>query len=247
LVQIAKVSLAILGVTAAYFAFGRADPHPAASPASAPSAAVAPASAAAPAPAPHPEPNDLQPMRAVHREDESRARELPRRSRASAPTQVPSKRADAIVVEAPSSILEGRSTSAPQRSTSNAVVATLEPAGRESSLESDVEPALAPATEPAMIAPKEAPSTELAVLKRMQAALHAADYTTTLDLCAEHERRWPHGTFELEREGVRAIAACGESSDDAIPLAKAFLARHPHAAIAIRVSSACARQLQQKR
>jgi hypothetical protein len=134
----------------------------------------------------------------------------------------------AIVAEAPSS---------------TGVAATREPDRRESAPEPNVQPAVAPATDLAIAAPQEA-STELAVLKRMQAALHAADFTKALALCADHERRWPHGRFELEREGVRVIAACGASSHDALPMAKAFLAKHPRAAIALRVSSACAVQQQ---
>ena len=89
-----------------------------------------------------------------------------------------------------------------------------------------------------------APVTELTLLKRMQAALRAADFKSALALCAEHEQRWPHGTFALEREGVHAIAACSLRTDDALPLAKRFLASHPHASMAMRVSSACRKQLQ---
>jgi hypothetical protein len=77
----------------------------------------------------------------------------------------------------------------------------------------------------------------------MQAALRSGDFMTVLALCAEHERRWPHGRFELEREGVHAIASCGVGSDDALSLAKRFLAGHPHSSLALRVSSACERQL----
>jgi len=248
LVQIAKVSLAVLGVVGAYFAFGRADSAPLAS---APAAVTA--GTASPTPPPSAAPIDLQPTRVARREHESPTPENTRRSRASAGPQRPSKRAVAIVAEAPSSTPDDRAASAPQHSTTNTVASARAPARRESSLESNVQPAVAPATDPAIAAPQEAStelavaSTELAVLKRMQAALRADDFTTALALCAEHRRRWPHGTFELEREGVHAIAACGVSSDDAVPLAKAFLAKHPRAAVAMRVSAACGIQLQQGR
>jgi hypothetical protein len=262
LAQIAKVSLAVLGVVGAYFAFGRAEHDSVAAPASAPRAST---SAAAPQPVPRveaqvsatpppsAEPDGLPPMRVARREDESPIREVPRRVRASTGRRPSSKIDDAIVAEVPSSTLEALSStpedssaSAPLRSATDAVAATREPTRRERSLESKVRPAVAPAPDPAIAQPQE-PSSELAILKRMQAALRAADFTATLALCAEHQRRWPHGTFELEREGVQAIAACGVSSDGAATLAKAFLAKHPNAAIALRVSSACGKQLKQGR
>ena len=83
-------------------------------------------------------------------------------------------------------------------------------------------------------------------MKRIQAALREADYSTVLTLCAEHARRWPHGVFELEREGVRAIASCDRDSDDATLRAKRFLKAHPHAPVAMRVSAACAAQLKER-
>jgi hypothetical protein len=92
----------------------------------------------------------------------------------------------------------------------------------------------------------QAPPTELAMMKRMQNALQEADFSAVLALCAEHARRWPHGVFELEREGVRAIASCGEHSDDAALRAERFLNAHPHAPVAMRVSAACAAQLKKR-
>jgi hypothetical protein len=134
-----------------------------------------------------------------------------------------------------------RQTAALAESTTNGIAPPAsitpepEPAARQSA--EHVEP-------PKGVAPP-APVTELALLKRMQAALRAADFTSALALCAEHEQRWPHGTFALEREGVHAIAACSLRTDDALPLAKRFLASHPHASMAMRVSSACRKQMQQ--
>lgn len=91
-----------------------------------------------------------------------------------------------------------------------------------------------------------APPTELAMMKRMQDALHEADFSAVFALCAEHARRWPHGVFELEREGVRAIASCGEHSDDAALRAERFLSAHPHAPVAMRVRAACAAELKKR-
>ena len=94
--------------------------------------------------------------------------------------------------------------------------------------------------------PPAAAATELAMMKRMQGALRDADFSMALALCAEHARRWPHGVFQLEREGVRAIAACSENTDDAAPRARSFLLAHPQTPVAMRVSAACATQLKQR-
>jgi hypothetical protein len=84
-------------------------------------------------------------------------------------------------------------------------------------------------------------------MTRMQGALREADFSKVLALCAEHARRWPHGMFEVEREGARAIASCGEGSADAVLRAKRFLSAHPSAPVAMRVSAACAAQLHERR
>jgi hypothetical protein len=91
--------------------------------------------------------------------------------------------------------------------------------------------------------PPTAAPTELALLKRMHAELREANFSTVLSLCAEHERRWPHGELELEREGVRAIASCGANVGEAQRLASQYLKGHPHAPLAMRVRSACTSQL----
>jgi hypothetical protein len=80
-------------------------------------------------------------------------------------------------------------------------------------------------------------------MKRMQGALRSGSYSTVLALCAEHARRWPHGVFEVEREGARAIASCGEGSGDAASRANTFLSAHPNVPVAMRVNAACAVQL----
>jgi hypothetical protein len=85
--------------------------------------------------------------------------------------------------------------------------------------------------------------SELALIKRIHAELRDTDFASALSLCAEHERRWPHGMFELEREGARAIASCGVSSNDAARRASHFLTAYPHAPVALRVRSACEKQL----
>jgi hypothetical protein len=128
--------------------------------------------------------------------------------------------------------------------TASPAAATRQSSPRAASFESKPqEAAVAPAAHQVQPPSLQVPPTELALLKRMHAALREADYSIVMALCAEHERRWPHGVFELEREGVRAIAACAANSDDAMPRAKRFLAAHPHAPIAMRVSSACVARL----
>jgi hypothetical protein len=128
-------------------------------------------------------------------------------------------------------------------STVKAAAAIEQAAPRATSPESDSQQAVTAAARKAERAPPEAAPTELAMMKRIQHALRDADFSTVLTLCAEHARRWPHGVFELEREGVRAIAACGGNSDDAALRANRFLKAHPHAPVAMRVSTACAAQL----
>jgi hypothetical protein len=81
---------------------------------------------------------------------------------------------------------------------------------------------------------------ELAFVARINAAVRESTPQTVLALCAEHERRWPHGIFEQEREGTRAIASCSSKSPGAGARARAFLANYPRAAIAARVREECA-------
>ena len=77
---------------------------------------------------------------------------------------------------------------------------------------------------------------------RTNAAVRESGPQRVLALCAEHERRWPHGIFEQEREGTRAIAWCNAKSTGADARARAFLASYPRAAIAARVREECAPQ-----
>jgi hypothetical protein len=84
---------------------------------------------------------------------------------------------------------------------------------------------------------------ELALVERIQVAMLNAKPKTVLALCAEHERRWPNGTFAQEREGLRAIASCNTRVTAAESRARAFLANFPRAPLAPRVGEACAVQL----
>jgi hypothetical protein len=87
------------------------------------------------------------------------------------------------------------------------------------------------------------PRAELFFLRRIQAALRAAEPREVLSLCAEHERRWPLGTFVQEREGLRAIASCQSNARDAGARASAFFVAYPRGPLAPRVRAACASRL----
>jgi hypothetical protein len=84
------------------------------------------------------------------------------------------------------------------------------------------------------------PRAELEFMERINAALRKSSPQTVLALCAEHERRWPHGVFEPEREGARAIASCSANEPNAGTRAHAFLAKYPRTATAARVRAQCA-------
>jgi hypothetical protein len=101
-------------------------------------------------------------------------------------------------------------------------------------------PARVATAEPADAADERA---ELAFVARINTALLGSKLRTVLTLCTEHERRWPHGAFVQEREGLRAIASCGSGAMGAAAHARTFLASYPRAPLASRVREACARQL----
>ena len=84
---------------------------------------------------------------------------------------------------------------------------------------------------------------ELELVARINAAVRGSSPQTVLALCAEHERRWPHGVFEQEREGTRAITWCSAKALGAGARAQAFLTRYPRSAIAARVREECAAPL----
>jgi hypothetical protein len=82
-------------------------------------------------------------------------------------------------------------------------------------------------------------SSELAFLKSIQVALHAGEPRKVLELCQEHERRWPQGTFVEEREGLRSIAACQAHAANAVSNANKFSAAYPRSPMLSRVLAAC--------
>jgi hypothetical protein len=80
---------------------------------------------------------------------------------------------------------------------------------------------------------------ELVFVRKIQAAMLAAEPERVLALCAEHERRWVHGTFAQEREGLRAIASCRTAAKHSGQQARKFFEQYPRATIGPRVHEAC--------
>jgi len=103
--------------------------------------------------------------------------------------------------------------------------------------------ATAPSPDPTRTAELDDSRAELALVRRIHLAMQSENPLGALALCAEHARRWPHGTFVQEREGVRAIALCETRSSAAGTRARAFLANYPRAPLAPRVAAACASEL----
>jgi hypothetical protein len=87
------------------------------------------------------------------------------------------------------------------------------------------------------------PRAELVFVQRIQAALLDAKPRKVLALCAEHEKRWPRGTFVEEREGLRAIASCQEDVREAAARASQYFRAYSRGPLAPRVRDACAQQL----
>jgi hypothetical protein len=85
---------------------------------------------------------------------------------------------------------------------------------------------------------------ELAFVRQIHEAMLETKPRAVLALCAEHERRWPRGTFVQEREGLRAMAWCQSGVREAGARARTFFARYPLGPIAPRVREACASQLE---
>jgi hypothetical protein len=258
--QLIKVSLAIVGVAAALITTTLTNSHTpdaarSARPVSSVAASADTRAAELPAPA----------AAAVHvqrpAEDDLRARgQRQRVLRANTGKQRSSRaelvtRPDTPLTAAPGDSSNSHVSAAPSGATQRGSAPPLR-AEAHASTETPVAapPAPAPAPAPASTAnltaapraqpvPTQDPRAELALLTRVHAALREADFSRVLELCAEHERRWPHGVFELEREGLRAIAACGANTSDALARAKRFLTAHPHVPVAMRVSAACSVRL----
>ena len=121
-------------------------------------------------------------------------------------------------------------------------VAATSPTGRNEAISAS--PATGSRTPVAAAATKPRPRVadaraELVLVRKMQAAMLEAEPEHVLALCAEHEQRWPHGTFVQEREGLRAIALCKLEAKHSLRQARDFLERYPRTPLGARVREAC--------
>lgn len=80
---------------------------------------------------------------------------------------------------------------------------------------------------------------ELALLSRAQRALASHDSSAALQLLGQHRARFPHGSLQVEREGLFAVAACEAQRADGTKLATRFLQTHPGSPLSARVRAAC--------
>ena len=260
--KLASVALGVVCIAVASFAFIRANrqvsqptgdaavPAPSAveaaptrgttQPEHAPS--VAPGAAAQPSAAPE----QSQPRPRSQRPKSRAPSERPRTSRIDVAPVPEASGSDTDDDSTSATTQENSATQHPEpepRAAVKVAAANQAAAPRATSFQSNAREAAPAAARQADFTQPAVPRTELGLMKDMQAALRDADFATVLALCAEHARRWPHGVFELEREGVRAIASCGGNSRDAALRAKRFLTAHPNAPVAMRVSTACAAHL----
>ena len=80
---------------------------------------------------------------------------------------------------------------------------------------------------------------EIALLKKMRAALNADDTTRVLELAAEHAKSYPQGALAPERRGLKVIAQCNSGRAGADEAAASFLRAHPGSPLVDRVRTAC--------
>jgi hypothetical protein len=109
--------------------------------------------------------------------------------------------------------------------------------------------AQAPSPEPTVPTPEQAPADsgaaastiadEARLLKRAQHALRVDAPDRALAVLDEHARRFPAGVMALEREALRAIAACTGGRPHAREQARKVLARREAASYTDRIRRAC--------
>jgi hypothetical protein len=87
-------------------------------------------------------------------------------------------------------------------------------------------------------APAQDLRAEMAVLRRVEAALRAGDPARALRETRVHGARFPQGALREEREGLQLIALCTLGRDVSKPLAL-YLALEAHSVLSARVRDAC--------
>jgi hypothetical protein len=92
-------------------------------------------------------------------------------------------------------------------------------------------------------APRRAPATdahavELAILQRARAAVASARFSAALEPIAEHQRRFPNGLLQEEREALRvkALAGLGET-EAASAAARRFREKFPNSVLSPRLEA----------
>lgn len=82
-------------------------------------------------------------------------------------------------------------------------------------------------------------AAEVALVAQARRALAAGHNTETLDVTAEHARRFAHGVLVPERVAIETIARCRMGDGDRPQHAAAFHRAHPDSPFAARVDEAC--------
>jgi hypothetical protein len=77
---------------------------------------------------------------------------------------------------------------------------------------------------------------ELGLLQKARAAVLSREFSSALDVIAEHERRFPAGRFQEEREALRVKALAGLGrNDEARSAAERFRERFPRSVLSTRI------------
>lgn len=88
-------------------------------------------------------------------------------------------------------------------------------------------------------APADAHLLELGVLQRARVAVANGQFATALEAIAEHQRRFPNGSLQEEREALRVKALAGlGKTDDASAAARRFREKFPNSVLSPRRENA---------
>ena len=84
-------------------------------------------------------------------------------------------------------------------------------------------------------------AAEVAILRRVSAALRAGDPATALAAVGEHARRFPNGALAEERDTERIVALCALGRrDEAARATQRFDRAYPSSSHASTIHAACA-------
>jgi hypothetical protein len=146
--------------------------------------------------------------------------------------------APSAVVPAPSST--NQQNASPPAPASNTAGTKTETLGPREQIRNDPPPSGSSA---GSAAPRRAPATdahavELAILQRARAAVASARFSAALEPIAEHQRRFPNGLLQEEREALRvkALAGLGET-EAASAAARRFREKFPNSVLSPRLEA----------